>query len=372
MEVLELYKNRLGDASAQALAVLLENSPKPGVHGFHLSHNYFTPLGVGLLLASATRSNFYPAWRKWRGRSFLCPLWLRVEQQLVKWDVLAGLEESEQKKRADLLLAEKAATLTKRCQANGRLLPESLPEDFRLLCMPEGFDEPEDWPEHLDRQPKTCSKWYCAHMHEDGWPMVHLPYFWSQKSHRAADACPEIGSLHRSDKTWRSWRPRLPVSVLGRIPALKGPPAPSPPAPQDAPAPALTEKAEVGPPQAEAAHAKQEVKREASKPGKEAKRLKEHKKSKKSKEEKEAKRARKQKKEKKDGLKRSAEGPKLRSKKEKKAEAPIVEPPPDPEEEEEECSGSAESPESPGPDEYELGKFSMELKRELERAIDLE
>ena len=159
-------------------------------------------------------------------------------------------------------------------------------------------------------------------------PWFHLPYFWSQKSHRAADACPEIGSLHRSDKTWRSWRPRLPVSVLGRIPALKGPPAPSPPAPQDAPAPALTEKAEVGPPQAEAAHAKQEVKREASKPGKEAKRLKEHKKSKKSKEEKEAKRARKQKKEKKDGLKRSAEGPKLRSKKEKKAEAPIVEPPP--------------------------------------------
>ena len=228
MEVLELYKNRLGDASAQALAVLLENSPKPGVHGFHLSHNYFTPLGVGLLLASATRSSFYPAWRKWRGRSFLCPLWLRVEQQLVKWDVLNGLGETEQKKRADLLLAEKAATLTKRCQANGRLLPESLPEDFRLLCMPEGFDEPsEDWPEHLDRRPKTCSKWYCAHIHEDGWPMVHLPYFWSQNSDRTSDVCPEIGSLHRSDPTWRSWRPRLPVSVLGRI-ALKGPPSPAP------------------------------------------------------------------------------------------------------------------------------------------------
>ncbi|CAE7532505.1 unnamed protein product [Symbiodinium sp. CCMP2456] len=371
VEVLELYKNRLGDASAQALAVLLENSPKPGVHGFHLSHNYFTPLGVGLLLASATRSNFYPAWRKWRGRSFLCPLWLRVEQQLVKWDVLNGLEETEQKQRADLLLAEKAATLTKRCQASGRLLPESLPEDFRLLCMPEGFDESsEDWPEHLDRRPKTCSKWYCAHIHEDGWPMVHLPYFWSQNSNRATDVCPEVGSLHRSDPTWRSWRPRLPVSVLGRIP-LKGPPSPAPAALAAAPQAAqpLTDGAEGRPP-AEAA--KQEAKREPGKQGKEHKKAKEHK-SKKSKEDKEAKRVKKQKKEKKDGLKRSArsagaEGPKLRSKKEKpspsEAEAPVVEPP-----EDEERSGS-DSPESPGAE--ELGKFSMELNRELEREIDLE
>ncbi|CAE7716365.1 unnamed protein product, partial [Symbiodinium microadriaticum] len=366
VEVLELYKNRLGDASAQALAVLLENSPKPGVHGFHLSHNYFTPLGVGLLLASATRSNFYPAWRKWRGRSFLCPLWLRVEQQLVKWDVLNGLGETEQKKRADLLLAEKAATLTKRCQANGRLLPESLPEDFRLLCMPEGFDEPsEDWPEHLDRRPKTCSKWYCAHIHEDGWPMVHLPYFWSQNSDRTSDVCPEVGSLQRSDPTWRSWRPRLPVSVLGRI-ALKGPPSPAP----SAQAQPLAD-GEVRP--GEAAAAKQEEKREPGKQGKEPKKAKEHK-SKKSKEDKEAKRVKKQKKEKKekkDGPKRSARGekaPKIRSKKEKpspsEAEAPVVEPP-----EEEECSGS-DSPESPGAE--ELGKFSMELNRELERAIDLE
>ena len=40
VEVLELYKNNLGDASAQALSVLLENSPKPGVHRFPLSHSY--------------------------------------------------------------------------------------------------------------------------------------------------------------------------------------------------------------------------------------------------------------------------------------------------------------------------------------------
>ena len=60
MEVLELYKNRLGDASAQALAVLLENSPKPGVHGFHLSHNYFTPLAWACCWLLQLAATFIP------------------------------------------------------------------------------------------------------------------------------------------------------------------------------------------------------------------------------------------------------------------------------------------------------------------------
>lgn len=73
----------------------MEHSPKPGVHGFHLSHNYFSPLGVGLLLAAAARSGCYPAPRVWRGREYLCPLWLRVEQQLMRWEVLSGLPEED-------------------------------------------------------------------------------------------------------------------------------------------------------------------------------------------------------------------------------------------------------------------------------------
>ena len=60
-------------ALLEALALLMEYSPKPSVHGFHLSHNYFSPLGVGrgppnrtetlsrLLLAAAARSGSYPA-----------------------------------------------------------------------------------------------------------------------------------------------------------------------------------------------------------------------------------------------------------------------------------------------------------------------
>eukprot|EP00971_Amphidinium_carterae_P211417 4194782-Amphidinium_carterae.1 len=57
---LELYKNRLGDASAQALAVLVQHSPAPGVRGLHLSHNYMSPAGVNLIITAAAASGHYP------------------------------------------------------------------------------------------------------------------------------------------------------------------------------------------------------------------------------------------------------------------------------------------------------------------------
>eukprot|EP00913_Durusdinium_trenchii_P010497 g9842.t1 len=247
VEVVELYKNRLSDVSAQALSLLLEYSPRPSVHGFHLSHNYFTPLGVGLLLSSAVRSGFYPARTGEVGKDYLCPLWLRVEQQLVTWEVLSGLPEEEpkhaeacmsrglksinlcqapeeqppnrfldeQKRRAELLLEEKSTNLTRRCQAEGKY-EKVLPEEFRLLCMPECFEgEPDESDGWQVRRSPSCSKWRCVHIHErergnHGWPMVHLPYFWSQKERQTLE--PPEGSLLKLDPAWRNWRPRLPIS----------------------------------------------------------------------------------------------------------------------------------------------------------------
>jgi len=229
VEVLELYKNRLSDVSAQALSLLLEHSPEPGVHGYHLSHNYFSPLGVGLILASAARSGYYPARRRWKGSSFLCPLWLRVEQQLIKWEALSGLEEEEQKHRADILLEEKAFSLLKRCQAEGRYFPEFLP-NFKLLCMPQSFesDVPQDQAQDQESMRQRsrghcCSKWRCVHIHqeEQSWPMVHLPYFWSQRTLHKVE--PPEGNLLKLDPGWRSWRPRLPLSVQGRLGAPEVP-----------------------------------------------------------------------------------------------------------------------------------------------------
>eukprot|EP00435_Cladocopium_sp_Y103_P061167 s1509_g22.t2 len=223
VQVIELYKNRLSDVSAQALSVLLEHSPPPGVHGFHLSHNYFTPLGVGLILASAARSGYYPARRSWRGTELRCPMWLRVEQQLIKWEALSGLPEEEQKHRAELLLEEKSASLIKRCQAEGRYFPEFL-SDFKLLCMPEGFESEASDSKEISQRPRhrSCSSWCCVHIQEEKqkWPMVHLPYFWSQKAIHTLE--PPEGHLLKLDPGWRNWRPRLPLSQ-GKPRGVPGP-----------------------------------------------------------------------------------------------------------------------------------------------------
>lgn len=206
--VVELYKNRLGDASAQALGVLIEKSPSPGVHGLHLSHNFFSPLGVGLMLGAAASSGRYPAWLKRPGtRSWsLCPLWLRVEHQSIEWKALARLSEKEQYVQAEELLKQKAGHLLKRCQAQGKLNP--VPEEVRLLCMPEPPDGfPVDDPSFLrtttsDQVNSSCSSYKCRHANEKGWPLVHLPYFWSQ---RGTAEPPEVARLHLHDPKWRTW-----------------------------------------------------------------------------------------------------------------------------------------------------------------------
>jgi len=161
-------------------------------------------------------------------------MWLRVEQHLIKWEALSGLPEEEQKHRAELLLEEKSASLIKRCQAEGRYFPEFL-LDFKLLCMPEGFESELSDSKEIPRRHRSCSSWCCVHIQEDEqkWPMVHLPYFWSQKAIHTLE--PPEGHLLKLDPGWRNWRPRMPLSVLGRLPEWRSLRLPLPaPAPESA------------------------------------------------------------------------------------------------------------------------------------------
>eukprot|EP00440_Ansanella_granifera_P057780 gb/GFBE01062639.1/.p1 GENE.gb/GFBE01062639.1/~~gb/GFBE01062639.1/.p1 ORF type:complete len:820 (+),score=170.15 gb/GFBE01062639.1/:1-2460(+) len=71
LRVLKVYKNDVDDAGAKELARLLEKNPT--LEEVHLSHNRITAKGVHAMLTAADR---------WRPDN-LCPLWLRLEQNLV-------------------------------------------------------------------------------------------------------------------------------------------------------------------------------------------------------------------------------------------------------------------------------------------------
>lgn len=216
--VLELYKNRLGDASAQALGVLVEETPAPGIHALHLSHNYFSPTGVGLILRGAVRSNKYPSDRPMPNglKTSKAPLWLRVEQQRIPWKMLAGKTPSEQLQIARMLLTEKERSLATQVEQ------EIVPGRHQLLCMPEPAH---NWQEFFANEADAlaymegcalddravCNSYRCRHITRAG-PVVHLPYFWSQRG--ASAKLPRQASLKVEDKGWHSWRPKFNHSLV--------------------------------------------------------------------------------------------------------------------------------------------------------------
>lgn len=227
LSILELYKNRLGDAAAQAIAVLIQEAPAPGIHGLHLSHNYLSPLGVGLMLGAAASCGHYPAWREVSGVRRRVPLWLRVERQYCVWPALQHLKEEEQLLRAGSLLKEKEKTLLKKCQAAGTLpKSEDLPSSLVLLCMPppsqaasiprpeeQDFGSPAQASSiHAGSRAPGCSSYTCCHPCNSGWPIVHVPYFWSQQGTQQP---PEAASLCQTDPIWRSWMPTKPICIQG-------------------------------------------------------------------------------------------------------------------------------------------------------------
>lgn len=213
-----LYKNQLGDAAAQALSVLLELSPPPGVHGLHISHNFFSPQGVNLMLQAAVKCGRYPM----RG----VPLWLRVEHQQCKWAALAGKPVQEQLKLARLLIGQKEQKLLEDLQARGRVPEDVTIDDTKLLCIPEngtamrpawmpgGDPDAEDSGQPADWFSATspCNSGRCRHASPYG-PLVHLPYFWAQNGKIAR--LPEAATLHVRDPRWRTWRPLLPIASRG-------------------------------------------------------------------------------------------------------------------------------------------------------------
>eukprot|EP00928_Gymnodinium_smaydae_P079142 TRINITY_DN6314_c0_g1_i1.p1 TRINITY_DN6314_c0_g1~~TRINITY_DN6314_c0_g1_i1.p1 ORF type:complete len:649 (-),score=165.71 TRINITY_DN6314_c0_g1_i1:298-2244(-) len=212
---LELYKNRLGDASAQALGQLIQYSPAPGVNGLHLSHNYFTPAGVSFMIDAASSCGFYPMDR---GGSW-APLWLRVENQQVAWPQLSDRTGRDQFNQAAKLLEQKEKSLREKREAALRERNEVSMEPFenvtRLICMPpprDGFKWEENWDTHdYEKVDKyiTCNSAKCVHGCQFG-PVVHLPYFWSQRC-KGWYPPPEASKLHERDAEWKTWKPRLPI-----------------------------------------------------------------------------------------------------------------------------------------------------------------
>ncbi|CAK0798453.1 unnamed protein product, partial [Prorocentrum cordatum] len=119
---------------SQALAQLIERSPEPGVYGLHLSHNYMSQVGVGMMLVSAVKTGFYPVQLPDSGGPV--PLWLRVHDQQCPWPVLSstGTEQrSSSFDKAKGLLSHLSKTLVQKF-----LLPKGkqLPDGFELFCMP--------------------------------------------------------------------------------------------------------------------------------------------------------------------------------------------------------------------------------------------
>eukprot|EP00927_Polykrikos_kofoidii_P074565 TRINITY_DN70577_c0_g1_i1.p1 TRINITY_DN70577_c0_g1~~TRINITY_DN70577_c0_g1_i1.p1 ORF type:complete len:768 (+),score=156.42 TRINITY_DN70577_c0_g1_i1:109-2412(+) len=200
----QLFRNRLGDAAAQALAQLLVHSPAPGVYGLHISHNFISPAGVSLMLSAAAFSRRYPMMRN----GSLAPLWLRVERQLCPWTMLTGQPVHEQFRRAELLISQKEARLMKRFKESGGPIANQ-PPGFRLLCLPRPTDtsKAENWYEetHSFRPTSPCNTGRCAHANEHG-PMVHLPYFWAQCGNIPHQ--PEAASMDKKDPQWQSWTPK--------------------------------------------------------------------------------------------------------------------------------------------------------------------
>jgi hypothetical protein len=214
-----LYKCQLGDAAAQALACYVEQAPKPGVQGLHLSHNYFSPIGVKLLVEAARRSKMYPIERQ--NCRTPTPLWLRVDHQLVYWKGFTGLSEIEQLTEAEKRVEELGARLLAKSQAEGiipnNLKPWELP---RLICIPsargpqaseikrETDGESDDARKLMVASP--CAPFRCKFATRHG-PLVHLPYFWMQDGPRRDSVLPEAASLHVQEPSWKTWKPRLPI-----------------------------------------------------------------------------------------------------------------------------------------------------------------
>eukprot|EP00440_Ansanella_granifera_P073000 gb/GFBE01079217.1/.p1 GENE.gb/GFBE01079217.1/~~gb/GFBE01079217.1/.p1 ORF type:complete len:278 (+),score=69.47 gb/GFBE01079217.1/:1-834(+) len=71
LRVLKLFKNRIDDVGAEALAELCRKLP--GIEEMHLSHNQFTAAGVRKIVVAAEEVRSPEA----------TPLWLRVEQNLI-------------------------------------------------------------------------------------------------------------------------------------------------------------------------------------------------------------------------------------------------------------------------------------------------
>jgi len=233
----ELYKNQLGDAAAQALSVLVQHAPAPGVRGLHLSHNYIKPDGVLLIIRAAVACGHYPRRQdrpeaaeaaapanngRYRApRSTLSPLWLRVENQLIQWPRMDSPDPNEQVKSALSLVKQKGEQLQRQCQRDGSL-PQELPDDFRLLCIPEpllgwgsmeGVQEPASDSQTIlpvkEMYRSICSSWQCRWANQYG-PAVHLPYFWSQNAGDSRRrALPPHANLKAEDKYWTKWRPRV-------------------------------------------------------------------------------------------------------------------------------------------------------------------
>lgn len=227
VETIELYKNRLGDASAQALAQLVGLAPKPGILGLHLSHNYFTPIGVSFIMAAAASSGNYPIAK---GEHW-APLWLRVEHQKAHWPAFDGYKEQGSKfDRAKRLIEDKEEHLLRRAWACGKIPEKKRPEGLRMICMPgmgsivdgdrlDADGEPLRMPKTKSSKHSGCQKGVCCHACEYG-PIIHLPYFWAQHAREGRTPNPQAALLHLEDSYWKTWKPRVPIARQGAFMAL--------------------------------------------------------------------------------------------------------------------------------------------------------
>lgn len=237
IQVVELYRNHLGDAGAQALSTLLERVPAPGLQRLHLSHNYFSNVGVGLLLVAAVRCNRYPiAYLDRNNDERTRPLWLRVENQLVPWPALIDAAEDMRLVKAQMLIDHLGKRLLEDFKDQG-LFPAHLSttdplDKFHMFCIPR-IDESR-WTQNADnefvrhedasqegthRHAGFCSSFRCRNSTAHG-PLVHLPWFHQQNQYmkggrkdlsRQDSKPPEAALLCEQDTTWKTWAPRRPA-----------------------------------------------------------------------------------------------------------------------------------------------------------------
>eukprot|EP00746_Dinoflagellata_sp_MGD_P022303 gnl/MRDRNA2_/MRDRNA2_15213_c0_seq1.p1 gnl/MRDRNA2_/MRDRNA2_15213_c0~~gnl/MRDRNA2_/MRDRNA2_15213_c0_seq1.p1 ORF type:complete len:527 (-),score=98.46 gnl/MRDRNA2_/MRDRNA2_15213_c0_seq1:9-1589(-) len=182
---IELYKNQLGDAGAQALATYIENSPA-ALGELRMSHNYVSEDGFMVLLAAVARSQQYPCKhplqlkyeildkntapnikvkqgvkeehdseeesmaeapaRQPPGialenlgtfRKFKAPLWLRLEHQNIPWEFARDIPSHKRLAKGRAFVAKTERRLLDICQETGILPPGPVPPGLKLLCMPE-------------------------------------------------------------------------------------------------------------------------------------------------------------------------------------------------------------------------------------------